>query len=116
MRRIPDETRRKISDTKRGIERKDDVRTQTGDSLDSFLSAPRNEIWYETAKDLAEAYRNTGEWKRKSKNIQKRDEYTCQGYGFTREEFDYMGFITQRNWLNGFTMVIIRVTILMSFL
>jgi 5-methylcytosine-specific restriction endonuclease McrA len=90
-RSIPDETRLKISDTKKGIDRKEDVRTKDGESLASYLSAPRNKGWYKKAQDLTTAYRDTGEWKRKSKEIQKRDNNTCQGCGCSRNEVNQMG-------------------------
>ncbi len=88
---LSEETKKNISDTKRGIKKKKDVRTKEGDSWKDFAKAPKNPVWYKKAKDLAVAYRNTGEWRRKSKEIRKRDNHTCQGCGFDREEVNLMG-------------------------
>ncbi|MFW9887227.1 MAG: hypothetical protein ACFFER_03545 [Candidatus Thorarchaeota archaeon] len=85
------ETRRKISEAKKGIDRREDVRTKDGDTLASYFSTPRNEVWYKKVQDLATAYRDTGEWKLKSKEIQERDNNTCQGGGYSRDEVNQMG-------------------------
>ena len=88
---ISAQTRKKISDTKRGIGPKDEPQTKDGKTWRDFTSNPKNPGWYQEAKDLAAAYRSTGDWRRKSKEIQKRNNHTCQGCGFHRDEVPLMG-------------------------
>ncbi|MGD9395061.1 MAG: hypothetical protein PVJ05_01400 [Candidatus Thorarchaeota archaeon] len=89
--RISKKTRQKISDTKRGIERITEPKTDDGSTWRDFSSNPKNQLWYKKATELATSYRDTGEWKRKSKEIKKLDNYTCQGCGIERREVGQIG-------------------------
>jgi len=88
---VPQETRKKISDTKKGIRQKDEPKNNDGKPRKDADTEPKNPAWYQKAKELAEAYKNSGEWRRKSKEIRKRDNDTCQGCGFDREEVPLIG-------------------------
>ncbi len=88
---IPQETRDKISDTKKGIRQKNKPKNNEGRPRKNPGTEPRNPVWYQKAMELAEAYRNSGEWRRKSKEIRERDNDTCQGCGFNRDEVPLLG-------------------------
>ena len=85
-----EKTKQKISNTKKGVTHEERYRRKQEIDHKREQAGPNNPEWYNEAKDLAEEYRRSGEWKRKTKEILERDNYTCQACGWTRDEVDQM--------------------------